>query len=81
MKPNIDSPKPNKKTTLVIMSILTGLLISSIYCLGSNIAKLEDRMEKQERLIQSLVEQAQAQQRINAVLIEIQKKHHHKKFI
>jgi hypothetical protein len=72
MKPNINYHKPNRKLPLVIIAaILAGLVVTSFYCLGSDVAKSEDRIEKLEQLIE-------IQGNINGHLIKALNEHEHK---
>ena len=38
--------------SVILAAILAGLVITSFYCLGSDVAKSEDRIEKLEQLIE-----------------------------
>jgi len=71
MKPNIDSPKPNR--ILFIISVFLALLIARIFWLGWEIEKLKDIAEQNKKTIEINNQAVDGLQ--DYILEEIRKKH------
>ncbi len=79
MNPNIDSPKPNRKSyTIIIWGVFLIILIAQIFWLGSEVERLKTTIEQNEKTIEI---NNQAIDGLQNYLLEEIRKEHNSKFI